>query len=150
MKLDSVLIPTGFQRNLYIQEQEPKIERHLTRQQCVWEALTSLYFWFFCARKAIFIFFPVDSSSGKVGVFDDSIIDAIGDKIRSLHGIFVKYLCHFIPTRNSPCIYTEQQIWYRKQVAKTSWLGGFQDNSRQPETQEHYLPGTTVVPKLIF
>lgn len=58
----------------------------------------------FCARRTSSIFTLANSSFHKVGVFDDSVIDDIDDKIRDLHGIFVNYLCPFIPTRNSPCL----------------------------------------------
>lgn len=57
-----------------------------------------LYFWIFCARKAISIFIHVRFSSSRVGVFDDSIIDDIENKKWTLHGISVNiYVTSFLP-----------------------------------------------------
>lgn len=87
-------------------------------------------------RRTSSIFTPMNSLSCKVGVFDDSVIDDIDDKIWSLHGIFVKYLCHFIPNRNIPCLLHRTSNLIQKTGGKNK-LGGLQENSATLSASDH-------------
>lgn len=104
--------------------------------KCLWSLDLTVFLDFSVLRRTSSIFIPMNSFSCKVGVFDDSVIDDIDDKIWSLHGIFLKYLCHFVPNRNIPCLLHRTSNLIQKTGGKNK-LGGLQENSATLSASDH-------------